>query len=361
MTTVVQVVQHLIPGGIETMALDLAAFCEDHENTIIISLEGDQLSAVRDWPRLQAVADKLIFLDKKPGLNPSLILRLRRLFKQMGVDVVHTHHIGPLLYAGTAARLAGVKCLVHTEHDAWHLNDSRRRKLQSRVIGLTRPLLVADAGIVAAKMRHHLRLENICVIRNGIDTERFTPGDQRRARQRLGLPQEGQLIGCSGRLEEVKGHKTLIRALAQLSPTIHLALAGTGSIETELRQLVKKWHLGNRVHFLGRIDDMPCFYRALDIFCLPSLNEGLPLSPLEAQACDIPAVVTDVGGSRETLCPHSGELIPAENADAMATILNKMLELQPQEFRTSPREFVQKQGDVRLMAQAYANLKYSGV
>ena len=66
MTMVAQVVQHLIPGGIETMALDLAAFCEENENTIIISLEGDRQSAIRNWPRLQAVANKLIFLPRLP-------------------------------------------------------------------------------------------------------------------------------------------------------------------------------------------------------------------------------------------------------------------------------------------------------
>ena len=361
MKMVAQVVHHLIPGGIETMALDLAAFCEENENTIIISLEGNRQSAISNWPRLQAVADKLIFLDKKPGLDLLLIIRLRGLFKRLGIDVVHTHHIGPLLYAGTAARLAGIKCLIHTEHDAWHLNDPRRRQLQRSIIRLTRPSLVADAETVAAKMRLHLKLENIQVIRNGIDTQRFTPGDQKRARQRLGLPQGVRLIGCSGRLEVVKGHKTLICALAQLPTTMHLALAGTGSIENELRLLVKKLHLGKRVHFLGRLDDMPDFYQALDVFCLPSLNEGLPLSPLEAQACDIPAVVTDVGGSSETLCPHNGELIPAENADAMAATLNKMLAPRIREFSTGPREFVQKQGDVRLMARAYASMRYIGV
>ena len=171
MNTVVQVVQHLVPGGIETMALDLNAFSEAQERPIIISLEGDKKSSLRDWERLQSVADRLIFLDKAPGLKPSMILHLYRLFKRLGVDVVHTHHIGPLLYAGIAARLAGVRCLIHTEHDAWHLNQPRRRLLQRAVIRLTRPLLVADAESVASQMRHSLKLDNIRIIRNGISDQ----------------------------------------------------------------------------------------------------------------------------------------------------------------------------------------------
>jgi len=361
MTTIVQVVQHLLPGGIETMALDLAAFDEDHEKTIIISLEGNHDSAVSNWPHLQSVAHRLIFLDKQPGLTPLLVLRLIHLFKQLQVDVVHTHHIGPLLYAGTAARLTGIKCLIHTEHDAWHLKDPQRCKLQRWINRLTRPLLVADAETVATSMRHYLRLNQIKIIRNGIDTERFSPGDQSKARQRLGLPQDAQLIGCSGRLEPVKGQNILIYALSQLPQTVHLALAGTGSTETDLRHLANILNLGTRVHFLGCIDEMPSFYQALDIFCLPSLNEGMPLSPLEAQACNVPTAVTDVGGSVETLCPLSGELMPAENVDAMASTLREMLQPQRQKSHPGPRAFVQQNRDVRRMARAYANLRYEGV
>ena len=358
MDTVIQVVQHMRPDGIETMALDLADFCEQHERTFIISLEGDIESAIHHWPRLKPVADRLIFLGKKPGLAPVLIFRLSQLFKKLKAGTVHTHHIGPLLYAGMAARLSRIKCLIHTEHDAWHLNDPRQRNLQRWAVRLIQPQLVADANSVADGMRQQLHYtKDIRVIHNGIDTERFIPGDQRKARQYFALPQNVEIIGCSGRMEEVKGQKTLIYALTQLPHTIHLALAGTGSTETGLRHLVQTLGLNSRVHFLGRIDEMPTFYQTLNIFCLPSLNEGLPLSPLEAQACGIPTVVTNVGGSRETLCPASGMLIPAGDADAMASTLRRMLN-QPHE--TSPRHFVQQHGDVRMMARGYATLRHAG-
>jgi len=354
MNTLVQVVQHLSPGGIETMALDLMHFSKEYDKTIIISLEGHHQLAISQWPRLQAVAEQLIFLDKKPGLTPSLIFKLSRLFKKLDADVVHTHHIGPLLYAGPAARLAGIKHLIHTEHDAWHLENFKRRNLQRRVINLTRPLLVADAKTVANNMKKFLKINHVHIVRNGIDTERFKPGNKTLARDRLGLPQNVPLIGCSGRLEKVKGHIGIISALTQLPENVHLALAGTGSIETKLHQHVEALSLESRVHFLGRIDEMPTFYQALDVFCLPSLNEGFPLSPLEAQACDIPTAVTDVGGSSEALCPSSGILIPANDIDAMATSLHELL----QPPHKSSRKFIQQTCDVRQMAKAYTELNY---
>jgi len=358
MKTVIQVVQHMRPGGIETMALDLAGFCEQHERTRIISLEGNIESALKHWPRLEAMTDKLIFLDKKPGFRPSLIYQLGHLIKKLKADVVHTHHIGPLLYAGIAARLAGVTCLIHTEHDAWHLNNPRRRKLQRQAIRLIRPQLVADANSVATSMKQQLQLtDDIRVIHNGIDTRRFVPGNQHKARQHLGLPPGVHIIGCSGRLEKVKGQRNLILALSQLPDTLHLALAGKGSLETGLRRLTGSLSLDNRVHFLGCIDDMPGFYQALDIFCLPSLNEGLPLSPLEAQACGITTTVTDVGGSGESLCPDSGVLIPAGNINAMSSTLHRVLK---HPGSVNPRHFVQQHRDVRLMARRYAALRQTG-
>jgi glycosyltransferase involved in cell wall biosynthesis len=355
MKTVMQVVQHLRPGGIETLSLDLCSFAQKNEKMFIVSLEGDMETAVKEWPRLKQFQDRLIFMNKQPGLTVSVVAKLIRLFKNTDAQAVHTHHIGPLLYAGLAARLAGVKQLIHTEHDAWHLNEEKRCKLQRRAIKLLKPILVADAQTVANNMREHLKCSvPITVIRNGIDSEHFIPGDKFIARAEFDLPSEVKIIGCSGRMETVKGHAVLINALQNLPLTVHLALAGSGSLESDLRQLAIQLRLSDRIHFLGHIDNMPGFYQALDLFCLPSLNEGLPLSPLEAQACNIVTLVTDVGGSKETLCPDTGEFTPANNYELMAKTLLKML---GNTCAVKPRAFVQQHGDVRVMAKHYAYLR----
>ena len=355
MNTVIQVVQHLRPGGIETLSLDLCAFAQANEKMLIVSLEGKFENALAVWPRLAAFREQLIFLDKQPGLSLSTLTKLIRVIKENNAQSVHSHHIGPLLYAGLAARIAGVEHLIHTEHDAWHLNAYKRRFLQRCAIKLLRPLLVADAQTVADSMHKQLHYKQpIRVIRNGIDSERFLPGDKLAARIKLNLPTDVQFIGCSGRMEEVKGQALLLHALSKLPVTVHLALAGSGSTEKKLRQLAVQLGIQTRVYFLGHIDSMPTFYQALDIFCLPSLAEGFPLSPLEAQACNIVTLVTDVGGSKETLCPLSGKFIPANDSEIMAKTLLKMLH-SPNKY--TPRTYVQKHGDVRIMAKAYADLR----
>ena len=355
MKTVIQVVQHLRPGGIETMALDLQKFKLKNEQIFIVSLEDSESEALQKWPRLKAFQDRLFFMNKEPGFKTGLIFDLRKLFKKLNVDHVHTHHIGPLLYGGLAARLAGIKHIVHTEHDAWHLNNDKRRKLQKWVMRLVRPTVIADARTVASNFKNKLNTIEPKVILNGIDTNKFTLGSQKKAREQFNLPQDVILIGTSGRLEAVKGQEYLIDAICHLPEEYHLAIAGIGSLEAELKTQVRHLNLSKRVHFLGLVDNMPDFYRSLDLFCLPSLEEGMPLSTLEAQACGIKTIATNVGGTKETVCPITGYVIKESKNYTLLrkTILDAMAISTP----GNPRDFVVKKADVRIMAKSYASLR----
>lgn len=357
----VQVVQHLAPGGIETMALDLQRFSQDENNSYIISIEGTKEQLVAKWPRLKDRADRLICLEKPPGLSWQTISQLTDLFKQLKPQVVHTHHIGPLLYGGIAARRAGVKSIVHTEHDAWHLQSAKRRFLAKLLLKLVKPVLVADAHMVAAEVVKQLKIASPVVIQNGIDTERFTPGspDARlAARERFNLPQDAIIIGCAARLIAVKGHKTLLAAMKEQSSNVHLALAGQGEEEQNLKQFVADELDGSKIHFLGNIDDMPSFYQAIDIFCLPSFKEGFPLSPLEAQSAGVPVVASDTGGMKETLCPTTGKLVTAGNVQDLSLTLKQVVaqlktDSERQNLGQNIRHFVTNNNDVRLMASRY--------
>ena len=354
MNTVIQVVQHLSPGGIEVMALELKRINQQHnDRMLIVSLEGDKSVLMARWPRLQEMESELFFLNKKPGIDFTTILRLVELFKKEHATAIHTHHIGPLLYAGIAGRLAKVSTIVHTEHDIWHLQNTKRLIIQRLALAIVRPTLIADAQMVANGMKKYLRRNDIGVVTNGIDVDRFSPGDKAAAREVFGLPKNVKLVGISGRMEEVKGHKVLVQALEYMDDSVHLVLAGDGSLAEGLRDLATVLGMSQRVHFLGQIDDMPNFYRALNVFCLSSFQEGMPLAPLEAQSCGIPAVITNVGGAAETLCKKTGSLVPAGDSHALAKALTKQLE---KKIQVNPRVFVERHGNVIQMAQAYAKL-----
>ncbi|WP_190319689.1 glycosyltransferase [Candidatus Enterovibrio altilux] len=349
MKTIIQVVQHLKPGGIEVMALELMRFSNYKKCMKIISLEGNKSKAIKAWPRLNTLQNKLIFLNKSEGFSLSLIRRLNKLFVELSADIIHTHHIGPYFYAGIASRLAGAS-LIHTEHDAWHYSDKRHQLLHKVISMITTPKLVADADIVANAVNAMSGTSNIQVIKNGVDIDLYSPGDKNKARDCLNLPQDMKLIGTSGRLEDVKGHRILIEAMMYLPLSTYLAIAGIGSLENKLRELASNLNVAERVRFLGYIDNMPRFYQALDLFCLPSFNEGYPLAPLEAQACGIPTAVTNVGGATETLCPRTGVVLKAGDAENMATQISLLFN---QCLAISPRQFVTSMADIRTMASAY--------
>lgn len=347
---IIHVVQHLAPGGIETMALDLIRFAPTSCQVLVLSLEGEKQQAIEKWPKLKDFSDKILFLEKKSGVQPSIVMTLAKIFSIVKPDTVHTHHIGPLLYAGIASLMSGVPCRIHTEHDIWHLSNKKHVKLQKLALKAVKPILVGDADYVSKALKSQFNYHNTITIKNGIDCEKFRPGCQHRARNELGLPQSHILIGCAGRLEKVKGHDVMIKALARLPSHISLVVAGSGSELAKLRSLSQKLNVESRVIFLGLIEDMPTFYQSLDIFCLPSRMEGFPLSALEAQACDIRTVVTDVGASRETLCPKTGKLVEVNDSSQLAEVLFKMLSTPLEHL---PREFVIGQHDVRHMVEAY--------
>ena len=352
---VAQIVQHLAPGGIETMALDLQRKSPIPENIHIISLEGNHHDSVTKWPRIKQL-QRIHFLDKKPGLSTSTVTQLYQLLKKLNVNVIHSHHVGPLLYGGIAAKLAGCRH-VHTEHDAWHLTQQKRRWLVSACFHLLRPAVAADARLVADNIQQHIPLFTPSVILNGIDTDTFRPAEQDTARQKLNLPTDVPIIGCAGRFTAVKCHDVLIHAFAELPNHTHLALAGGGELEQSLKSLAKKLHVDQRVHFLGVLDDMPTFYQAIDVFCLASKKEGLPLSPLEAQACQTVVVITDVGGCREAVDPASGILIASGDIQALTSALQQQVTdgITP-EKQLSAREFVVNHGNLERMIQQYHQL-----
>jgi glycosyltransferase involved in cell wall biosynthesis len=354
MKTNVQIVQHLRPGGIECLALDLLANPPAGDRGLLVSLEGTYNEAVAHWPRLEQFKDRLIFLDKRPGLSLRLIWRLVGLLSDVDADVVHTHHVGPMIYGGLAARIAGVRCLVHTEHDAWHLNDPRRARLVRRIWKLVRPRLVADADLVAAQVSRLAHIKVDSVIRNGVDLLRFSPGGRMGARASLSLPVSAPIVGMAGRLSKVKNQGAAIFALRQMEcEEVHLAIAGDGEERGALEELARSVGLEDRVHFIGHIDGIERFYRAVDCLCLPSSSEGYPLTLIEAQACGLPVVASQVGGVPEAVCPESGRLVPVDDIRELAASLTEVLQTPKPR---AARAFAEKRGNLTAMVSAYGRL-----
>lgn len=356
MGPIVHVVQHLVPGGLEVMVLELARAQARHHAVLVVSLEGDRASAEAHWPRLARETTRIVYLGKKPGVDPGLVWRLTRLLRAEGAVGVHTHHIGPLLYAGMAARLCGNLRHIHTEHDAWHLQNAKRRRLAQIALWIARPVLVADAPHVADAVVAALGGARPLVVLNGVDVSHFAPGDRAAARAALGLPGAAPIVAIAARLETVKGVDVALRALAGV-PGAVLAIAGSGSERDNLKALSIDLGINDRVIWLGHVDDTALLYQAADVVCLPSRAEGLPLALLEAQACGRVVVASRVGGVPGGIDPESGILVEPENPDALARGLQKALcKAADRPGSGDPRDFVMRTASLDSMEAAYTNL-----
>ena len=148
----------------------------------------------------------------------------------------------------------------------------------------------------------------IDVVPNGVDLPKFTrPSSVAAVRQeirnRVGVPVEASMVFTASRLVKKNGIADLVESLKFLSTNTHLVIAGEGVLKESLQAQAQKFSLTNRVHFIGTLNhaELPKYLWASDIFCRPSLSEGLGNSFLEAMAAGVPIVGTLVGGIKDFL------------------------------------------------------------
>lgn len=173
------------------------------------------------------------------------------------------------------------------------------------------------------------------VVGNGVDAHRFTPVPRDEARARYGLPESAKVLITVGGLVERKGFHRVIACLPDLlktHPDLHYLVVGGPCPEGDMGQALKDQAaalgLTDRVHFLGPIppDELKWPLSAADVFVLSTRNEGWANVILEAMACGLPVVATDVGGNSEVVCrPELGEIVPFDHQEALTRALDEAL------------------------------------
>lgn len=327
MNNVLQLIQHPIVGGLEKMVLTLCQQSKYSNKMVLVALEGRTNRALSAWPTLSELYH-FECLDKQPGISYQTVKKLIKLVDEWGIDTIHSHHIGPLFYGAMVKMHRPHVKHIHTMHDAWYLNNFKQRLLTKLVHSLSKVTIVTDANAVASELTQQTSIKADHVVHNGIDTQLFRPFSKYLARCRLGLPTGIKLVGCAARVEKGKGHIALIDSLKSLPHHVHLVFAGDGSQREFFTEYGKEKSLQERIHWLGKVEAMPLFYSAIDIFCLFSEREGLPLTLLEAMACNIPVIASDVGGVKEIVSKQSGILLNVNMAYCLPDAIQRGLSLQ---------------------------------
>lgn len=346
---VVHIVNQLRPGGIETMVLDIAT--SSRLRTRIFSLECSAAGLVADWPRLAPLEAVIEGFEKPPGLGPALVGRIAQRLRQLQPRAVFLHRTNPLLYGGLAARIARIPVVVHVEHDVWQYADPKRARLLRWAARLVRPLHFAVSAEIAEALERMLPEPQVRVVPGGIDLERFRRRPRNAARSGFGLPLDAALVGTAGRLEEIKGHHVLVEALALLPENTHALIVGDGSRREHLLAMARERGVESRLHLLGHRDDVEQVISALDVFCLPSLGEGLPRVVMEAQAADIPIVASDVGSVAQIVDPATGRMVKANDAPALAAAIAASLASPP--VPGACRAFAEARFSIARMVEKY--------
>ena len=268
------------------------------------------------------VLERPFTVPAKPyGGLPLRAWRAARAFPRF--DLWHSFHYLDDYTEPLIARLSGAGAWVYTKKNmSWHARSWTLRTRLADAVAVQNRDMMESFFARPASFRRKARF-----VPRGVDTERFRP---------VNPPPEVRgdgplVVGCVAQLVRVKGHRTLLEALARV-PGLRLRLAGKAlddELAAELRELSRSLGLEERVEWTGQVGDVPGFLAGLDVFVLPTWArwrmEGCPVALLEAMACGLPVIATDIPGSRDVVRDGvDGLLVPPEDAPALARALESL-------------------------------------
>lgn len=271
------------------------------------------------------------------------MLRLASVIRKRKPDILHTHGMIPNILGRMAGRISGVSAsfsTIHLTYEFWKGGRVNSFKERSKVIYYT--ILDNFTSIfndrifaVSRYVRNDKLLQGVSprklrIVENGIDLK--NPALDKKEKNTLlesfGINPENRVIGTISRLSPQKDIKTLLNGFRLLKDNgykdLHCLIAGDGPLREELENHARDLGVDDSVIFTGYVDNASRLISCMDVFCLTSLWEGLPIVILEAMALGTPIVATCVPGTVEAL-GNTGLIIPMSNADELSAAVDKML------------------------------------
>lgn len=319
---ILQVIPYFCFGGAETMCENLtyALRTIGHE-VVVVSLYNEH-TPISD--RMEAAGIRILYLDKKLGLDVSMIPKLYRVMRKEKPDVVHTH-LDVIKYAALSAKLAGVKKCVHTVHN---VAQKEAEGLALRINKLyfqmkwAKPVALSPEVQNTIVETYGLLEQDVPVIFNGIDLSLCTPKANYDTKETISLLH-------IGRFNEQKNHEGLLRAykiITDAYPLCHLHLVGDGELRSQIEALVDEMSLQTYVTLYGLQSDVHPFLNSADIFVLPSNYEGMPMTIIEAMATGLPIVATAVGGVPDMVTHGESAMLVSCEPTAVADACLKLIQ-----------------------------------
>lgn len=333
----------LIPGldriaGAERQTMLLAKGLRQRGwRVTVVALSGAGAAAAVE---LCATGVEFLSLGMRKGLaDPRGWWRFQQWLRREQPDVIHAH----LPHAAWFARWSRLAAQVFTGRTPVVPCPVIIETLHSSAVGglgrrlgyrLSRWLPDCVTAVSRAAAEAHLRAgmvnpNRLQIVPNGVDVEAFRPDTAVGAAVRAELGVTDEFLWLTvGRLEPVKDYPTLLQAMANVPDRVQLLIAGSGPLESELRDIASRLGLDGRVRFLGFCGDIARWMQASDGFVLASRREGLPMVLLEAAAAGVPSVATDIPGTREAIVDgKTGRLVAPGDPAALAAAMKAMMEI----------------------------------
>jgi glycosyltransferase involved in cell wall biosynthesis len=304
----------------------------------------------------------------KRGHRREMIRRIRQYVRTHQIAVVHSHTLRTRMLAAAALRGAKETSHVDTVHHFYHATDRPRGGLYAVVDRVT---LLFPSHLVAVSQRMYREIvalpfvnaRRLTAIQNAIDSDAFYKPELREScRAEFGIAADAPVIGYTGQLLGLKRLDLLLESFAHvlaLHPTARLMIVGAGEERPALERLAETLGVAGSVVWAGFRDDIPRLLSAFDVFVLPSSNEGLSLSLLEAMAAGKAVVVTDVGGAREVVSDQETALLiqPGSLPELREAICGLLSDpAKRARMGEAARESVCRNFNVKGMARAYDDI-----
>jgi glycosyltransferase involved in cell wall biosynthesis len=293
----------------------------------------DELSA-RGWA---ALAWQMNRYKINPFTDAQVILRLAGLIRRERFDLVHAHGSKAGFIARIAAIGSGVPVVYSPHNFAFHEGAPRWQarifvfieKLAARY--LTAKIITVSDGEQTMARQFGVGTPNLFVtVHSGVDLSAFSRRvDSSEQKAAIGVRREASLVGAVGRLSEQKNPLAFVRLAARVhqeNPDAHFVWIGEGPLEKQSRQLAIELGVGDVLHFVGQRADVPADLQALDVFVMTSRWEAFSLALLEAMACSLPTVASNLPGIAEAVTEgECGFLLPVNDVEGMSAAVQKIL------------------------------------
>ena len=330
-----QIVDSLHQGGMENILVQVCNRLDPARFEITVCC----LSRTGPFAERLRAGIELVSLEKAPGFSFATVKALRKLIRQGNFDLIHTHHLGGLIYAGLARpKPAGARPrIIHSEHIILHGDELTPRRILQRKL-LYR--LASCIFTVSSQQLDQLQAVGLThrrqfTLRNGVDGSRFHPlprEERAEHRQKLGLDPGRFWIGKVARFAALKRHQPLIEGFeraARENPALGLLLLGDNGGEKErVLAQIEASPVRDRIVWAGLQQDPVPWYQAMDLLVIASESEGMPNAALESMACGVPVLANEVCGVREVAGDGSHSWIEdLGSADLIASSLGRIAAL----------------------------------